>query len=160
MEMETNVNIGIDTKSREKIAAGLSKFLADSYTLYLQTHYFHWNVTGPMFHQLHLMFETQYTELAAAVDVIAERIRSIGHRAPGTFNEFLKLSCIVETKSLPVANEMINILLQSNEAVVRSAREVLAISEKESDQATSDLVTQRINLHEKTSWMLRSFLEN
>ncbi len=153
------IDIGISKDDRKKVADGLSKLLADSYTLYLKTHNFHWNVTGPMFQTLHLMFETQYNELALAVDAIAERIRSLGHYAPGTYAEYAKLSSIKEAKGVPAAKDMIRHLVQGHEAVVRTARGIFPAAEKASDEATADLLTQRIQLHEKTSWMLRSLLE-
>ena len=153
------VNIGIDADTREEIAAGLSRLLADTYTLYLKTHYFHWNVTGPMFQTLHLMFETQYTELALAVDLIAERIRALGFPAPGSYTEYAKLSSIPETTSVPKATEMIKLLVEGQEAVCRTARSIYAIAAKASDEPTADLLTQRLQLHEKTAWMLRSLLD-
>lgn len=153
------IDIGISEKHRTKVAEGLSRMLADSYTLYLKTHKFHWNVTGPMFQTLHLMFETQYTELALAVDSIAERIRALGFPAPGSYAEFAKLSSIKETAGVPKAEEMIRQLVDGQEAVVRTARSVFPIAEKAGDEATADLLTQRIQLHEKTAWMLRSLLE-
>jgi len=155
----TTIDIGINEADRTKIAAGLSRLLADSYTLYLQTHNFHWNVTGPMFQTLHVMFETHYTELALAVDVIAERIRSLGMHAPGTYAEFLSLSSIKEVGGVPKAKEMIQLLVLGHEAVVRTARSVFPVVEKAADEASADLLTQRIQLHEKTAWMLRSLLE-
>ena len=154
-----SINIGISDGDRKKITEGLSTLLADSYTLYLMTHNFHWNVTGPMFQTLHLMFETHYTELALAVDAIAERIRSLGHPAPGSYAEFAKLTSIEEAQGVPVAKDMIRQLVQGHEAVARTARAVYPAAEKASDEATSDLLTQRIQLHEKTAWMLRSLLE-
>ncbi len=154
-----NIDIGITKENREEIALGLSKLLADTYTLYLKTHNFHWNVTGPMFQTLHLMFETQYTELALAVDLIAERIRSIGFPAPGTYKQYAELSSIKEEQGIPKAQEMIRILVEGQEAVVRTARSLYPVVEKASDEATADLLTQRIQLHEKTAWMLRSLLE-
>lgn len=154
-----NIDIGINEKDRAEIANGLSKLLADTYSLYLKTHNFHWNVTGPMFQTLHLMFETQYNELALAVDIIAERIRSLGFPAPGTYSEFARLSSIRETSGAPKAEEMIQLLVEGQEAIVRTARSVFPIAEKASDEATADLLTQRIQLHEKTAWMLRSLLE-
>ena len=154
-----NIDIGINEKDRSEIAIGLSKLLADSYSLYLKTHNFHWNVTGPMFQTLHLMFETQYNELALAVDLIAERIRSLGLPAPGTYSEFARLSSIRETSGVPKAEEMIQILVEGQEAIVRTARSVFPVAENASDEATADLLTQRIQLHEKTAWMLRSLLE-
>ena len=153
------MDIGINNEDRQQIADGLSKLLADTYTLYLKTHYFHWNVTGPMFNTLHLMFETQYTELALAVDLVAERIRSLGVYAPGTYAQFSKLTSINETVDVPKANDMIRELVAGHEAVCRTARSVFPAAEKASDQATSDLLTQRLQLHEKTAWMLRSLLE-
>ncbi|MBE8718122.1 Dps family protein [Cellvibrio polysaccharolyticus] len=154
-----DIDIGIIKKDRETIAEGLSHLLADTYTLYLKTHNFHWNVTGPMFQTLHLMFETQYTELALAVDVIAERIRSLGFPAPGTYKQYIKLSSIKESEEIPEAKEMIRQLLEGQEAVVRTARSIIPVADKASDEATADLLTQRIQLHEKTAWMLRSLLE-
>lgn len=153
------IDIGISAADREKIAKGLSHLLADSYTLYLKTHFFHWNVTGPMFNTLHLMFETQYNELALAVDTIAERIRSLGHTAPGSYKAYAKLSSIEDSDSVPSAEDMIRQLVEGHEAVVRTARKIFPTAEKGSDEATSDLLTQRIQLHEKTAWMLRSLLE-
>jgi starvation-inducible DNA-binding protein len=153
------VDIGIDANTREEIAGGLSRLLADTYTLYLKTHYFHWNVTGPMFQTLHLMFETQYTELALAVDLIAERIRALGFPAPGSYSEYAKLSSIPETTSVPKATEMIKLLVEGQEAVCRTARSIYAIADKASDEPTADLLTQRLQLHEKTAWMLRSLLD-
>jgi starvation-inducible DNA-binding protein len=154
-----NIDIGINEKDRSDIAIGLSKLLADTYSLYLKTHNFHWNVTGPMFQTLHLMFETQYNELALAVDIIAERIRSLGLPAPGTYSEFARLSSIRETSGVPKAEEMVQILVEGQEAIVRTARSVFPVAENASDEATADLLTQRIQLHEKTAWMLRSLLE-
>lgn len=153
------INIGIDDRDRAKIATGLSRLLADSYTLYLQTHNFHWNVTGPMFQTLHVMFETQYTELALAVDVIAERIRSLGYPAPGSYAEFVKLTSIKDATGVPKAEKMIRLLVEGQETVVRTARSLFPLVEKAGDEATADLLTQRIQLHEKTAWMLRSLLE-
>jgi starvation-inducible DNA-binding protein len=154
-----SIDIGINEKDRSEIAIGLSKLLADTYSLYLKTHNFHWNVTGPMFQTLHLMFETQYNELALAVDLIAERIRSLGLPAPGTYSEFARLSSIRETSGVPKAEEMIQILVEGQEAIVRTARSVFPVAENASDEATADLLTQRIQSHEKTAWMLRSLLE-
>ncbi|MBD2437561.1 Dps family protein [Nostoc sp. FACHB-110] len=154
-----NVNIGIDDESRTKIAEGLSRLLADTYTLYLKTHNFHWNVTGPMFQTLHLMFETQYTELALAVDLIAERIRALGYPAPGTYSEYAKLSSIPETSGVPKAKEMIQLLVEGQEAVVRTARSIFPVVDEVNDEPTADLLTQRMQVHEKTAWMLRSLLE-
>jgi starvation-inducible DNA-binding protein len=153
------VDIGIDADTRQEIADGLSRLLADTYTLYLKTHYFHWNVTGPMFQTLHLMFETQYTELALAVDLIAERIRALGFPAPGSYTQYAKLSSIPETTSVPKATEMIKLLVEGQEAVCRTARSIYAVAGKVNDEATADLLTQRLQLHEKTAWMLRSLLD-
>ena len=153
------IDIGIKKSDREDIADGLSRLLADTYTLYLKTHNFHWNVTGPMFQTLHLMFETQYTELALAVDAIAERIRSIGFPAPGTYKQYVELSSIKEDEGIPKAEDMIRLLVEGQEAVVRTARSLYPVVEKANDEATADLLTQRIQLHEKTAWMLRSLLE-
>jgi starvation-inducible DNA-binding protein len=153
------IDIGIKEQDRSEIADGLARLLADTYTLYLKTHNFHWNVTGPMFQTLHLMFETQYTELALAVDLIAERIRSLGSPAPGTYAEFGRLSSIKETPGVPKADKMIRLLVEDQEAVVRTARSIFPLAEKAGDEATADLLTQRIQLHEKTAWMLRSLLE-
>lgn len=153
------IDIGIDTNKREEIAKGLSRVLADTYTLYLKTHNFHWNVTGPMFQTLHLMFETQYNELALAVDLVAERIRALGFAAPGTYRQFAQLSTIKEDDGVPKAQEMIRLLVQAHETVARTAREVFRSAEGASDQPTCDLLTQRMQVHEKTAWMLRSLLE-
>jgi starvation-inducible DNA-binding protein len=153
------MDIGIKPSDRKKIAEGLSKLLADTYTLYLKTHYFHWNVTGPMFNTLHLMFETQYTELAMAVDNVAERIRALDEYAPGTYTQFAKLSTISESKDVPNAIQMIKELVDAHEAVCRTARSVFPAANKADDEATADLVTQRLQIHEKTAWMLRSMLE-
>lgn len=152
------INIGIDEGCRKEIVHGLSKFLADTYGLYLKTHNFHWNVTGPQFNTLHLMFMDQYTELWNAVDLIAERIRSLGEFAPGSYSEFAKLTSIKESVGPVAAEKMIAQLLDGHEAVARTARSVFPIAEKGSDEATLDLLTQRIQLHEKTAWMLRSML--
>jgi starvation-inducible DNA-binding protein len=154
-----NINIGINEQDRQDIANGLSRLLADTYTLYLKTHNFHWNVTGPMFQTLHLMFEAQYTELALAVDLIAERIRSLGVYAPGTYQQFSVLSSIKEEEGVPKAQDMIRLLVEGQESVVRTARSLYKVVEKANDEATADLLTQRIQLHEKTAWMLRSLLE-
>lgn len=157
--MNMQIDIGINAKDRKKIAEGLSRVLADTYTVYLKTHNFHWNVTGPMFQTLHLMFMTQYNELWLATDLIAERIRALGFPAPGTYTEFGKLTSIKETGGVPKAEEMIRLLVEGNEAVARTAREVFPIVEKAHDQPTADLLTQRMQVHEKTAWMLRSLLE-
>lgn len=154
------LNIGIEEGARKDIAQGLSRVLADSYTLYLKTHNYHWNVTGPMFQTLHLMFEGQYTELATAVDDIAERIRSLGEKAPGTYREFGALTSIKEDEGAVPAREMIANLVESHETLIRTARSVFPKAEEASDEATADLLTQRIQLHEKTAWMLRSLLED
>jgi starvation-inducible DNA-binding protein len=153
------IDLGIDEKDRKEIADGLSRLLADTYTLYLKTHNFHWNVTGPMFNTLHLMFEGQYTELALAVDLIAERIRSLGFPAPGTYSDYAKLASIKETEGVPKAEEMISLLVEGQEAVVRTARSIFPIVDKANDEPTADLLTQRMQVHEKTAWMLRSMLE-
>ncbi|PPC86407.1 MAG: DNA starvation/stationary phase protection protein [Methylotenera sp.] len=153
------MDTGIKEKDRKIIAKGLSHLLADTYSLYLKTHYFHWNVTGPMFNTLHLMFEAQYTELALAVDLVAERIRSLDVYAPGTYSQFAKLSSIKESDGVPKANDMIAELVAGHEAVCRTARSVFPSSDAASDEATADLLTQRLQLHEKTAWMLRSLLE-
>jgi starvation-inducible DNA-binding protein len=154
-----DMDIGISKKDRQKIATGLSHVLADSYTLYLKTHNFHWNVTGPMFQTLHLMFETQYNELALAVDTLAERIRALGHFAPGTFKAFEKLSSITMEDNVPKATEMIRSLVKGHEAVAKTARAVLSGADAANDQPSVDLLTQRLQVHEKTAWMLRSLLE-
>lgn len=154
-----DINIGISEKDRNSIVDGLSRLLADTYTLYLKTHNFHWNVTGPMFQTLHLMFETQYTELAMAVDLIAERIRALGSPAPGTYAEFARLSSIKEPDGVPSAQEMIRQLVQDQEAVVRTARSIFPAVDQAGDEPTADLLTQRMQVHEKTAWMLRSMLE-
>jgi len=153
------VNIGISEADRAKIAKGLSKFLADSYTLYLQTHNFHWNVTGPMFNTLHTMFMTQYTEQWAALDLIAERIRALGHPAPGTYAEYAKLASVKEVSGVPKAMDMVRILVDAQEATARTARGLFPVVGKANDQPTADLLTQRLDVHEKTAWMLRSLLE-
>ncbi len=154
------MDIGISDQNRAEIAEGLSRLLADTYTLYLKTHYFHWNVTGPMFQTLHLMFETHYNELALAVDLVAERIRSLGHIAPGTYAAYARLSSIQETEGVPKAQDMIRELVAGHEAICRTARSVFPLAEKASDESTADLLTQRLQVHEKTAWMLRSLLEN
>jgi len=154
----TSINIGISEDDRQEIAEGLSRLLADSYTLYLKTHNYHWNVVGPMFNTLHLMFETQYDELALAVDEIAERIRALGVRAPGSYGEFTKLSSIPEDDDWPDAMTMVRQLVEGHEAVARTARSVFPPAEKAGDEPTADLLTQRMQVHEKTAWMLRSLL--
>ena len=153
------IDTGISTKDRTKIAEGLAHLLADNYTLYLKTHNFHWNVTGPMFNTLHLMFETQYNELWLANDLIAERIRSLGIPSPGTYAEFVKLASIKETPGQPKAEEMVRLLVEGNEAVVRTARKIFPVVDKANDEPTADLLTQRMQIHEKNAWMLRSLLE-
>ncbi len=157
--MKTKIDIGIDEQSREEIAKGLSRLLADTYTLYLKTHNYHWNVTGPQFQTLHVMFEGQYNELALAVDAIAERIRSLGVKAPGTYAEFAKLTVIKETSGDINATEMLRELVQSHEAVVKTARSIFPIVDEAHDEPSADLLTQRMQIHEKTAWMLRSMLE-
>ena len=152
-------NLGIKEKDRKKIVEGLSRVLADSYTLYLKTHNFHWNVTGPMFQTLHLMFQTQYTELWTNIDLIAERIRSLDAPAPGTYAQFSKLASIKETTGVPKAQDMIRLLLEGHEQVTRTARDAFPAAEAANDQPTMDLLTQRMEVHEKTAWMLRSLLE-
>lgn len=155
------INIGISESDRAAIAGGLSKLLADTYTLYLTTHNFHWNVTGPMFNTLHLMFMGQYTELWNAVDPIAERIRSLGHPAPGSYAQFGKLSSIRDVPELPPkALEMVAILVDGHEAVARTARGVFPLADKAGDEPTADLLTQRLTVHEQTAWMLRSLLQD
>jgi starvation-inducible DNA-binding protein len=153
------IDIGINKDDRASIAEGLSRLLADSYTLYLTTHNFHWNVTGPMFNTLHLMFETQYNELALAVDLIAERIRALGFPAPATYREFLRLTSMTEPEGVPGAQDMIRQLVQGQEAVVRTARSLVPIVNKVGDEPTLDLLTQRMQVHEKNACMLRSLLE-
>jgi starvation-inducible DNA-binding protein len=158
--MTTKIDIGISDKDREAIANGLSKLLADTYTLYLTTHNFHWNVTGPMFNTLHTMFMGQYTELWNAVDPIAERIRSLGHFAPGSYQQFSELTSLPDVPAVPPkAVEMIKILVKGHEAVARTARSTFALAGEADDQPTADLLTQRLDIHEKTAWMLRSLLE-
>ncbi len=153
------IDIGINESDRAQIAQGLGRLLADSYTLYLKTHHYHWNVTGPMFNTLHLMFEQQYTELALAVDMIAERIRALGFPAPGSYREFGELTTVAEDPPDPDANEMIRDLVRAQETVVRTARSLFPIVEQAADEATADLLTQRMQVHEKNAWMLRSMLE-
>ena len=153
------MDIGISEADRKKIAEGLSALLADSYTLYLMTHNFHWNVTGPQFNSLHNMFMTQYTEQWNALDIIAERIRSLGFPAPGTYKEFVKLASIKEVEGVPKANDMIRHLVAAQEATARTARKLFPVVDEANDQPTADVLTQRIDVHEKTAWMLRSLLE-
>jgi starvation-inducible DNA-binding protein len=155
------INIGISAEQRAKIATGLSHLLADTYTLYLTTHNFHWNVTGPMFNSLHQMFMAQYTELWNAVDPIAERIRSLGHPAPGSYQQFGALASIKDAPAAPPkALEMVRILVDGHEAVARTAREVFPLADAAGDEPTADLLTQRLTVHEQTAWMLRSLLED
>jgi starvation-inducible DNA-binding protein len=153
------IDIGIADKARARIVDGLSRVLADSYTLYLQTHNFHWNVEGPMFNTLHVMFMQQYTELWTALDAIAERIRSLGYPAPGTYREFARLSSIKEIDGVPAALDMVRLLVAGHEAVTRTLRAAFPAAEKGGDEATVDLLTQRLQVHEKTAWMLRSLLK-
>lgn len=157
-QMNQKIDIGISVEDREKIAEGLSRLLADSYTLYLKTHNFHWNVEGPMFNSLHKMFEDQYIELAEAVDVIAERIRALGFPSPGSYSQFGKLTRVEEETDVPDARDMIAQLARDQEIVVRTAREVFPLADKANDEPTADLLTQRMQTHEKTAWMLRSML--
>ncbi|MDK1685181.1 Dps family protein [Acinetobacter terrestris] len=153
------IDIGISHSDRAKIVEGLSKLLADSYTLYLMTHNFHWNVTGPQFNSLHNMFMTQYTEQWNALDIIAERIRALGFPAPGTYKQFVKLTAIKEVEGIPKADEMISLLVNAHETVARTARSLFSTVDEVNDQPTADLITQRLEVHEKTAWMLRSLLE-
>jgi starvation-inducible DNA-binding protein len=153
------INIGIEEAERKEIAQGLSRLLADTYTLYLKTHSYHWNVKGPWFQTLHLMFENQYNELALAVDLIAERIRALGFPAPGTFQEFSELTSIPGRPGVPNAESMVELLVEGQEAVVRTARSLFPLVQRAGDEPTADLLTQRMQVHEKTAWMLRSLLE-
>jgi starvation-inducible DNA-binding protein len=153
------IDIGISHSDRAKIVEGLSKLLADSYTLYLMTHNFHWNVTGPQFNSLHNMFMTQYTEQWNALDIIADRIRALGFPAPGTYKQFVKLTAIKEVEGVPKAEEMVSLLVNAHETVARTARSLFPIVDEVNDQPTADLITQRLEVHEKTAWMLRSLLE-
>ncbi len=153
------IDIGISEKDRKQVAHDLSKLLADTYTLYLKTHNFHWNVEGPMFQTLHVMFMGQYTEMWNALDLIAERIRALGHYAPGTYTEFAKLSSIKESKSIPKATKMIEELILGHEAVIKTSRAGFHAAEAAKDQTTMDVLTQRLDIHEKTAWMLRSLLK-
>jgi starvation-inducible DNA-binding protein len=155
MEMDT----GISAEQRRAIAQGLSKLLADTYVVYLKTHNFHWNVEGPMFQTLHQMFMEQYTETWNAIDLIAERIRSLGEYAPGTYKEYSKLTRIKETDGVPKAEQMVQLLIEGQEAIVRTARELLPIADEAGDEPTLDLLTQRMQVHEKNAWMLRSLLK-
>ena len=154
------IDIGISEADRQKITEGLSRLLADSYTLYLMTHNFHWNVTGPQFNTLHTMFMAQYTEQWTALDLIAERIRALGFPAPGTYKEFVKLASIKEVAGVPKANDMVRHLVSAQEATARTARKLFPIVDAANDQPSADLLTQRIDIHEKTAWMLRSLLED
>lgn len=154
-----HIDIGIDPEQRQSVAQGLKILLADSYSLYLQTHNFHWNVTGPQFRDLHLLFEEHYTELAVAVDDIAERIRTLGVAAPGTYREFAELSNIAEVEGVPPAQEMVAILTASHEQVVRTCREVLKLAQAADDESSIALISDRMRIHEKTAWMLRSLLQ-
>ena len=154
------MNTGISAKDRAKIAQGMSRLLADTYTVYLKTHNFHWNVEGPMFQTLHILFMEQYTEAWNAIDLVAERIRSLGHYAPGTYKEFQKLASIKETEGVPSAKKMIELLIEGQEAIVRTARSVLPVADKANDEPTLDLLTQRMQIHEKNAWMLRSLLKS
>ena len=157
----SSINIGISEKDRAAITSGLSRLLADTYTLYLTTHNFHWNVTGPMFNTLHQMFMVQYTELWTAVDPIAERIRSLGHPAPGSYAQFGALASIPDAPALPPkALAMVKILVEGHEAVARTARSIFPLADKAGDEPTADLLTQRLTVHEQTAWMLRSLLED
>jgi starvation-inducible DNA-binding protein len=156
---KVQIDIGISASARSAIAQSLSRLLADEYTLYLKTHNFHWNVTGPMFNTLHLMFEQHYNEAALAVDLVAERIRALGHPAPGSYREFAELSSIREERGVPSANEMIRLLVKGHEACAKTARAAFPVAEQADDEPTCDLLTQRLQLHEKTAWMLRSLLE-
>ncbi len=158
-ELSTMIDIGISEDNRAKIVAGLSRLLADSYTLYLMTHNFHWNVKGPQFNSLHIMFMTQYTEQWNALDIIAERIRALGFPAPGTYKEFVKLTSIKEVEGVPKAEEMVRFLVNAHESVARTARSIFKIVEEANDQPSADMLTQRLDVHEKTAWMLRSLLE-
>lgn len=153
------IDIGMSESDRAKIAKGLSHLLADSYTLYLMTHNFHWNVTGPDFNSLHLMFMTQYTEQWAALDIIAERIRALGHPAPGTYQEFVRLASIKEVQGQPNSKDMVRHLVAAQEATARTARKLFPLVDKANDEPTADVLTQRLDIHEKTAWMLRSLLE-
>ncbi|NQW69207.1 MAG: DNA starvation/stationary phase protection protein [Betaproteobacteria bacterium] len=158
--LASKIDIGINEKDRKAIAKGLSELLADSYSLYLMTHNFHWNVTGPMFNTLHTMFMAQYTEQWAALDLIAERIRALGEPAPATYKEFSKLTSIAEVSGTPKALEMVRYLVKAQEATAKTARKLFSLVDKANDQPTADLLTQRLDIHEKTAWMLRSILED
>jgi len=157
--MATAIDTGIPAKHRAAIAGGLSRLLADTYVLYLKTHGFHWNVEGPMFQTLHLMFMDQYTEAWNAIDPIAERIRALGHYAPGSYKQYIKLATVKETEGVPRAEQMVRQLIEGQETVARTARSVLPLADKANDQPTLDLLTQRLDIHEKNAWMLRSLLK-
>lgn len=157
-EFSENINIGIETKDRKTVCKSLSKLLADSYLLYLKTQNYHWNVTGKMFQSLHVLFEGQYKDLAEAVDIIAERIRALGEFAPGSFSSFVKLTSIKEESNIPTAEEMIHNLVQGNEAIVASARNIIQLTEECEDDVTADLMVSRMQIHEKNAWMLRSMI--
>lgn len=159
MSHQTPINIGLSQEQRSEISEGLSSLLADSYTLYLMTHNFHWNVTGPMFNSLHQMFMVQYTEQWTALDLIAERIRALGFPAPATYRRFTSLSSIEEVEDVPTAMEMVALLVGAQETTARTARKVYQIADGHGDQPTADLITQRLDVHEKSAWMLRSLLE-
>lgn len=154
----SSIDIGISNTARQQIGDGLARLLADTYTLYLKTHNFHWNVKGPMFNTLHLMFEQQYTELALAVDLIAERIRALDFPAPGSYAAFARLTSLTEEEGVPTAEDMIRILVKDQEAVVRTARSIFPVVDDAHDEPSADLLTQRMQVHEKTAWMLRSLL--
>lgn len=158
MPANYKMNVGINEDKRQAIAHSVGELLADTYTLYLKTHNFHWNVVGPKFHDLHLMFEEQYTELATAVDDIAERIRTLGFPAPGTYNQFASLTSIDETLGVPTADEMVSILTSDNETLIRTARRILPLAQDAGDESTASLIADRMVVHEKTAWMLRSLL--
>jgi starvation-inducible DNA-binding protein len=158
MSADYQMNVGISEEERQSIANGVGELLADTYTLYLKTHNFHWNVVGPRFHDLHVMFEAQYTELSTAVDDVAERIRTLGFPAPGTYSQFAALTSISETTGVPTADEMVTILTCDNETLIRTARRILPLAQKASDESTASLIADRMVIHEKTAWMLRSLL--
>lgn len=160
VERSSEINIGISEKDRKQVCKGLNKLLADSYLLYLKTQNYHWNVTGRMFQSLHILFEEQYTEQAKAIDVIAERIRALGEFAPGSFAAFSKVSSIKEETSIPAAEEMIHNLVKGNEAVVSAAREIVNLADECEDDVTSDLMIERMQVHEKNAWMLRSLIQH
>ena len=157
--MAKSIDTGISSKDRAAIAGGLSRLLADTYVLYLKTHSFHWNVEGPMFQTLHQMFMDQYTEAWNAIDPIAERIRALGHYAPGSYAQYVKLATVKETQGVPKAEKMVAELIAGQETLARTARSVLPLADDANDQPTLDLLTQRLNVHEKNAWMLRSLLK-